>query len=60
VDSVLGSKARAKLAAFEAKIEEANLSDDQLSTNMPDGTIPRALQLRSVQLMHLQKHESVA
>lgn len=44
VDSVLGSKARAVsitgLAAFEAKIEEANLSDDKLSTNMADGTIP--------------------
>jgi hypothetical protein len=36
-----------RLTAFEAKIEEANLSDDQLSTNMPDGTIPGALSDRS-------------
>jgi hypothetical protein len=35
------------LAAFEAKIEEANLSDDKLSTNKPDGTIPGAFHHRS-------------
>jgi hypothetical protein len=35
VDSVLGSKARKPaFVAFEAKIEEANLSDDSLSMNV--------------------------
>jgi small subunit ribosomal protein S15 len=42
VDSVLGSKAQGagRLGAFEAKIEEANRSDDWLSKNPAERTIP--------------------
>ena len=40
-----------KARAFEAKIEEANLSDDMLSTNMADGTIPGPFHARSAMII---------
>jgi hypothetical protein len=46
------------LAAFEAKIEEANLSDDMLSTNEPDGTIPGAFNHHSARCVRLREPRS--